>query len=71
MVITAAKTPMSNRDLKSKASHSDGIIYGSAVIPEEIIEFCKKAGLPALEYRKESFEDGSYIEDYNNFYDQL
>ena len=25
----------------------------------------------ALEYRQESFEDGSYIEDYNSFYDQL
>ena len=56
---------------KLAASYSDGIIYGSADVPEEIKTFCKDAGLPALEYRQESFEDGSYIEDYNSFYDQL
>lgn len=56
---------------KLAAGHSDGIIYGSADIPEEITAFCKDSGLPILEYRKESFEDGTYIEDYNSFYDQL
>ena len=56
---------------KLAATYSDGIIYGSADIPEEIKSYCKDAGLPALEYRQESFEDGSYIEDYNSFYDQL
>ena len=56
---------------KLAAKYSDGIIYGSADIPEEIVTFCKDAGLPAVDYRAESFEDGSYIEDYNSFYDQL
>ena len=56
---------------KLAAKYSDGIIYGSADIPEEITTFCKDTGLPAVDYRAESFEDGSYIEDYNSFYDQL
>ena len=56
---------------KLAAKYSDGVIYGSANIPEEIVSFCKNAGLPALEYNQASLEDGSYIEDYNSFYDQL
>ena len=56
---------------KLAAEYSDGVIYGSADIPEEIVSFCKNAGLPALEYNQAALEDGSYIEDYNSFYDQL
>ena len=65
------KDPSGINLAKLAAEYSDGIIYGSADIPEEIVSFCKEAGLPALEYKKDSFEDGSYIEDYNSFYDQL
>ena len=65
------ETPSGINLAKLAAGHSDGIIYGSADIPEELTAFCKDSGLPALEYRKESFEDGTYIEDYNSFYDQL
>jgi starch synthase len=56
---------------KLAAEYSDGVIYGSADIPEEIVAFCKEKGLPAIEYNKEALEDGSYTEEYNSFYDQL
>lgn len=56
---------------KLAAEYSDGVIYGSADIPEEIVAFCKEKGLPAIEYKKEALEDGSYTEEYNSFYDQL
>ena len=65
------KDPSGINLAKLAAEYSDGIIYGSADIPEEIISFCKEKGLPALEFNKEAMESGSYTEDYNSFYDQL
>lgn len=48
---------------------SDGAIMGSANISDELKGFCSGLGIPVLEYRETSFEDGSYMDDYNNFYD--
>ena len=56
---------------KLAASYSDGIILGSEDIPSEITDFCKEAGLPVLPYNAEALKDGSYIDDYNSFYDQI
>ena len=56
---------------KLAASWSDGIILGAKDVPQEISDFCTKAGLPVLPYKAESIQDGSYIEDYNSFYDNL
>ena len=56
---------------KLAASYSDGIILGSEGISSEITDFCKEAGLPILPFNAEAMKDGSYIEDYNNFYDNL
>ena len=53
------------------ARYSDAVIIGSEDVPQEVASFCKDAGLPVLPYRKESYDDGSYIDDYNSFYDQL
>ncbi len=53
------------------AGYSDAIILGSENIPQEVTDLCRNSGLPILPYRGESFEDGSYIDDYNSFYDQL
>ena len=65
------KDPTGINLAKLAAEYSDGVIYGSADIPEEIVAFCKEKGLPALEYNQAALEDGSYTEDYNSFYDQL
>ena len=56
---------------KLAASYSDGIILGSEDIPSEITDFCKVAGLSVLPYSADALKDGSYIDDYNNFYDNL
>ena len=56
---------------KLAASYSDGIIFGAEEIPQEISDFCKEKGLPCLPYDAKSMEDGSYIEVYNSFYDNL
>ena len=56
---------------KLAAGYSDGIIFGSAEVAPEIKEFCKKSGLPCLPYNEEALQNGSYIEDYNSFYDNL
>ena len=56
---------------KLAVSYSDGIILGAENIDEEIIGFCKESGLPMLQFNKEAIQNGSYIEDYNSFYDQL
>ena len=56
---------------KLAAAYSDGIILGSEGIPCELTDFCKEAGLPMLPYDAEALENGSYIDDYNNFYDNL
>ena len=56
---------------KLAASYSDGIILGSEGVDEELVKFCKEAGLPILDYNAESITNGSYIEDYNSFYSQI
>ena len=56
---------------KLAAGYSDGIIFGSEGIPQELVDFCKESGLPNLPFSADALQDGSYIEDYNRFYDSL
>lgn len=56
---------------KLAAAYSDGIILGAENISQEITDFCKNAGLPILPYDGAAIKDGSYIDTYNSFYDQL
>jgi starch synthase len=56
---------------KLAARYSDGIILGSENIKEELVEFCKNEQKPVLPFNAEALENGSYIDEYNNFYDQL
>ena len=56
---------------KLAAGYSDGIILGADNVNEDIVNFCKESGLPVLPYNAAAMEDGSYIEEYNNFYDQF
>ena len=56
---------------KLAASYSDGIILGAADVAPEVVEYCSNSGLPVLPFNAEKLQDGSYIEDYNSFYDNL
>ena len=56
---------------KLAVSHSDGIILGSEDISEDLVDFCRNMELPVLPFNAESIQNGTYINDYNNFYDNL
>lgn len=56
---------------KLAVEYSDAVIFGDKNLPEELVDFCKDKGLPTLQYNANAMEDGSYIDDYNSFYDQL
>ena len=56
---------------KTAAQYSDGIIIGSPDVDEEILSCCRELGLPTLPYNGDSLKDGSYIAEYERFYDEL
>ena len=56
---------------KMAVYYSDGVIMGSQDIPQELASYCKESGKPVLEFDAEAVSSGSYIEDYNSFYDNL
>ena len=56
---------------KLAADHSDAIIFGSDDIPQELADYCNNSGLPVLPFNASALEDGTYIDEYNSFYDQL
>ncbi|MCQ2114687.1 MAG: glycogen/starch synthase [Bacteroidales bacterium] len=51
--------------------YSDGVIMGSANVDAKVGGFCRESGLPVLDYDAAKIADGSYIDDYNSFYEQL
>ena len=53
------------------ARYSDGIILGAAGIDPELKAFCESLKVPVLPYDPDSFADGSYMDRYNAFYDNL
>ena len=56
---------------KLAASYADGIILGAEDVAPELTAFCKDSCLPVLPFSREKLQDGTYIEDYNSFYDNL
>lgn len=56
---------------KTAAKYSDGIILGSDSVPKEVVAYCKEQGLPILKYDGAKMKDGSYMDEYNAFYDQV
>jgi starch synthase len=53
--------------MKLAINMSDGVIQGSEKVNDELVAYTKQAGKPFLEYHPEE----TYIEAYNNFYDQI
>lgn len=51
--------------------YSDGVILGSEQIDEALPAEAMKLGLPVLQYDAEKMSSGAYIDDYNDFYDQI
>ena len=51
--------------------YSDGVILGSEDVHPDLARFAGRMDIPILNYDAASFEDGSYIDAYNAFYDKL
>jgi len=56
---------------KLAVRYSDGVILGDGNVPGEAVAFAKAEGLPLLEYDSAALENGGYIDQYNDFYDNL
>ena len=69
--VTLLEQPTGTNLAKLAAKWSDGVIVGAGDIDNDLLQFCKESGLPMLDYNAEALESGSYIEDYNSFYDNL
>ena len=74
--VTEADLPFLDRPdginlAKTAVQYSDGLILGSADIDSEVVEYGRSLGLPVLPYDGSAIEDGSFVDAYNSFYDQL
>jgi len=64
--------PCSGMELaKLAAQYADGIILGSPDVDASLRQYCTELGVSVLPYREETFADGSYMDQYNAFYDDL
>lgn len=53
------------------AQYSDGVIFGSAGVDPALRDFVGTLGKPVLPFDANALADGSYMDQYNAFYDQL
>ena len=53
------------------ALYSDAVIYGSDAVDPALAQFCKELSLPSLEFDPQALANGTYVDEYNNFYNQL
>jgi starch synthase len=56
---------------KLAARYSDGIIMGGPGVQPELRQFAEASGHPVLPFDQASQEDGSYMDRYNAFYEDL
>lgn len=66
------KDPVSGINLAELAAlYSDGVIMGAKDISKKVKDYCKKLGRPVLPFNAKSLENGNYIDEYDEFYEQL
>ena len=53
------------------AQYSDGVIFGSAGVDPALRDYVGTLGKPVLPFDAQALADGSYMDQYNAFYDQL
>jgi len=56
---------------QTAAQYSDGIIMGAKNISKELSDYIKTLGKPVLPFKAKALEDGSYVDEYCRFYDEL
>ena len=66
------QSPVSGMELaKFAARWSDGIILSSPDVDPALAGFCQESRLPLIPYEPASYTDGTYMDRYNAFYDDL
>ena len=53
------------------ALYSDGVIFGAPDVDGEVIKYCEGLKIPTLPFNEKSLSDGSYIDEYDRFYQEL
>ncbi|HBH21199.1 MAG TPA: glycogen synthase [Rikenellaceae bacterium] len=56
---------------RTAVQYSDGIILGAEHTDSDVVNYAQQRGLPILPFSQEALENGTYIDDYCNFYDTL
>lgn len=56
---------------KTAVQYSDGIILGSEGIAKEVTDYCEERKLPILPFNEAALENGTYVDEYNAFYDTI
>ena len=65
------KDPSGINLAKTAAKFADGVILAGENVPTSLVSYCRDRGLPVLKSKTKSIADGSYIDEYNAFYDQF
>lgn len=69
--VDALAEPNGTNLAKTAVRYSDAVILGDADIDKSIVDYANSLNLPVLPYSAEAMENGTYIDDYNDFYDKL
>ena len=69
--LAALEDPTGINLAKIAVQYADGVILGAEQIEPEILESCKSLGLPVLPFSRKALDEGSYIDEYCRFYDEL
>lgn len=69
--IQPSEIPDGTNLAKLAAQYSDGVIFGAEDVKPELLDFCKGLGIPTLDFNAGSMEDGTYVKEYDGFYQQL
>ena len=56
---------------KLACDNSDGVIFAESTVHPEIVDYCNNSGKPVLPFDEASLRDGSYVDAYNKFYENL
>ena len=69
--VSILDTPTGINLAEMAALYSDGVIFGAPDVDSGIIKFCEGLKIPTLPFDGKSMEDGSYIDEYDRFYQEL
>lgn len=69
--ISELSSPNGTNLAKTAVRYSDALIIGNDKVSHDLVRAGKENGIPILEYNADSLEDGTYMDEYNSFYNSL